>query len=200
MNVVTRYGLLAILYAAGSAAASTQQGYFPEKAFGEGSQHWASLYSAQLRALREPSLYEQSKSANRQSYRFLWMRSFHKLVSVRFDLESDGRATVTIKKSSGFGGDAPGHLLENRRKKLTQQQSEWFLEQVNQSGFWKIVGHNDPDDDGGPDGARWVIEGVKSGEYHAADRWSPKSGPVRSLGLALIADLGQMKLPPNEIY
>jgi hypothetical protein len=128
------------------------------------------------------------------------MRSFHELVSVRFDLETDGMATITNKKTSGPGGTAPGYVVGNRTRTLTRQQSEWFLEQVNQSGFWKLNSHNDPEDDGGADGARWVIEGVKSGEYHAVDRWSPKSGPVRTLGLALVMDLARMKVPATAIY
>jgi len=27
----------------------------------------------------------------------------------------------------------------------------------------------------GVDGARWVLEGVKNGEYHVVDRWSPEA-------------------------
>jgi hypothetical protein len=199
VKVTVHQWLLTILFTA-ALGASAQENYFPEKAFGQGSQHWATLYSNQSRALREPSLYGLSKSASTQSYRFLWMRSFHELVSVRFDLESDGKATITIKKTSGSGGDAPGHLVGNRTRRLTLQQSEWFLEQVNQSGFWKLASHNDPEDDGGADGARWVIEGVKNGEYHAVDRWSPQSGPVRTLGLALAIELGHLKLSAKEIY
>jgi len=128
------------------------------------------------------------------------MRAFHELVSVRFDLGSDGIGTITIKKTSRPGGTAPGQLVTNRTRRLTQQQSERFLEQVNESGFWKLTSHNDPEDDGGPDGARWVIEGVKGGEYHAVDRWSPQNGPVRTLGLALLIDLARMRLHASAIY
>lgn len=128
------------------------------------------------------------------------MRSFHNLVSVRLDVESDGKAIVTVKQTSGVGGDTPGHLAQNHTRRLTKRERDSFLEKVNQSGFWHLVSHNDPDDDGGADGARWVIEGVKNGDYHAVDRWSPKSGPIRDLGLALISDLAQMKLPRRAIY
>jgi hypothetical protein len=73
------------------------------------------------------------------------------------------------------------------------------VDQVNSVGFWELVTHEDSVDSG-PDGSQWIIEGTKDGKYHVVDRWSPKGGPIRTLGLALAMDLGQMKIPSKEIY
>src|SRR5229473_4417770 len=138
---------------------------------------WPYLHPlGQLKILKEPSLYAQSKTTEKQSYRFLWMRSFHELVSIRFDLQSDGKAMITVKKGTGTAEAFSTQLARGYRRMLTQEQSKWFLDEVRQSDFWNLVGHQDPDDDGVSDGARWVIEGTKDRRYHVVDRWSPESG------------------------
>lgn len=196
------YGaFLALVYAQTMLPRSAQQVFFPDKTFSENpksNEYWSSLYSKQLRSLEEPSLYEESKSASAQAYRFLWLRTFHAPISVRFVIESDGIATLIIKKADKNGGPEPGRVAQSTRK-LTRQQTDSFVNQVSSLGFWQLVTHEDPVI-GGPDGAQWIIEGVKNGEYHIVDRWSPKDGPVRTLGLTLAIDLGQLKIPDKEIY
>ena len=50
------------------------------------------------------------------------------------------------------------------------------------------------------DGAQWIVEGVKNGQYHVVDRWSPDApDPVRAIGL-LALRLGRVKLHRGEIY
>jgi hypothetical protein len=179
-----------------------QGNYFPERTFGdEPAIHnsWATRYSKYLIALQEPSLSSRSKSGASESYRFLWLRTFHRPVSVRLDVGNDGVATVTTKMTSGVGGAGPGHLIESRTRRLTKKETDRFVNQVSESEFWKLPTHEDPVI-GGPDGSQWVIEGTKNGKYHAVDRWSPKDGAVRILGLALAIDLGQLNLPAKEIY
>jgi hypothetical protein len=181
---------------------SAQKDYFPKGTFGaDPAIHysWADRYSKYLKALREPSLSSRPKSGLPESYRFLWLRTFHKPLSVRFDIGSDGIAILTVKMTNGTGGSDPGRLVENRTRRLTKQQTDRFVDQVNSVGFWELVTHEDSVDSG-PDGSQWIIEGTKDGKYHVVDRWSPKGGPIRTLGLALAMDLGQMKIPSKEIY
>ena len=52
----------------------------------------------------------------------------------------------------------------------------------------------------GTDGSQWIIEGVKKGQYHVVDRWMPKDGMVRELGLLLALDFAKLNIPKNEIY
>jgi hypothetical protein len=60
-------------------------------------------------------------------------------------------------------------------------------------GCWEIR-------DRGVDGAQWIIEGVRNKTYHVVDRWSPKDGSVRALGLFIVTDLVKMKLAAKDVY
>jgi hypothetical protein len=182
-------------------ALAKQNKYYPADAFGRDlkeNQEWISLYSKYLEGFSEPSLFEQSKSSSSQSYRFLWLRSFHKPVLVRLDVGSDAIGRVTIKIGRGPGVSATGGPVDERNRRLTKQQTDAFLDQINSLGFWELSPQEDPVS--GPDGARWIIEGVKNGQYHVAHRWTPKDGAVRALGLDLAMDLGGIKIPASQIY
>ena len=74
-----------------------------------------------------------------------------------------------------------------------------FLGQINAVDFWKLRSM-DRSQPPGPDGAEWVIEGFKDGNYHGVSQWSPENGAVRSLGLGLALDLANLKIPSKEIY
>ena len=80
---------------------------------------------------------------------------------------------------------------------MGQQQIRMFQTRVDQVGFWRLGTDTKP---GGNDGAQWIIEGVKDEKYHLVDRWSPKTGAIRVLGLTLAMDLAQMNLPADEVY
>ena len=54
--------------------------------------------------------------------------------------------------------------------------------------------------DRGVDGAQWIIEGVRNGTYHVVDRWSPREGQVRALGLFMVTELAKMKFAADELY
>jgi hypothetical protein len=177
-----------------------QETFFPEKALSDDS--WsdrfrAKWYSRQLEALEEPSLLELAKNSY-ESYRFLWLRSFHHPVAVRFDMRADGIGVLTTKVASGAGGFKPGHLVENMSRPLTRAQTQAFLARLKKVGFWSLP--SPVNDQTGPDGSEWIIEGVKEGKYHVVDRWSPNEGAVHELGLYLAIGLAQMNVPKDEIY
>ncbi len=201
MNITPRIaiGCVAILVAAISMAAHTK--YFPPGAFDEdpkGSHEWEDLYSRYLTALKEPSLFNRTQSAPSQSYRFLWLRSFHNPVSVRVDVGDEGASVVTVKIGSGTSVSNVRGTVEKKARSLTKEQTDSFLEQVNRLSFWSLPAQEEPV--AGPDGARWIIEGVRGEQYHVVHRWTPKSGAVRTLGLVFANDLGDLKVPPKEIY
>ncbi len=173
--------------------------YFPESSLdlrrGHLKNDW---YSAQLSALQEPSLYQMIRAANAESYRFLWLRTFHHPVAVRIDVNPDGTGLLTAKTGSGAGGYRPGTISENHSQVLSKEQTSAFLSQVEASKFWSAP--NPINDQRGTDGSQWIIEGLKRGRYHVVDRWSPNSGVAWQLGLMMAFDLANLKIPEDEIY
>lgn len=178
-----------------------QKTYFPKKAFGDDSwddQFRTKWYSGELKALEEPSLLERAKNPALESYRFLWLRTFNHPVAVRLDMRADGIGVLTTKVTSGTGGFRPGHLIENTSRPLTREQTQAFLTRLQKISFWSLPSH--VNDQTGTDGSRWIVEGVKEGKYHVADRWSPRDGPVRELGISLAIGLAHINVPNDELY
>ncbi|WP_035356623.1 hypothetical protein [Edaphobacter aggregans] len=155
-------------------------------------------YSSQLRALEEPSLYSLSKSTSAESYRFLWLRTFHHPIAIRLDPNPDGTSTVIVKVASGAAGFRPGVLSEQRSQLVSKEQTQAFLKRVSELRFWDAS--NPVNDQRGTDGSQWIIEGVRAGRYHVVDRWTPTKGVVRELGMILAFDLAKMDIPKDEIY
>lgn len=154
-------------------------------------------YSDQLIALEEPSLWERSKTQKEESYRFLWLRTFHEPMAIRVDMNADGTARLTVKVASGAGG-YPGELTQNRTFTINVDETNLFLNEVRSHNFWSLPSVEQTP--GGPDGADWIIEGVKAQAYHIVDRWSPKDGDVRVIGLFMVNQLAKINLPAREVY
>jgi len=177
------------------------QQYFPKHALGSShvedqlKQNW---YSSQLRALQEPSIFALKSMPRAECYRFLWLRTFHHPVAIRLEPKPDGTSVLTVKTADGAGGFRPGVLTENTSKILSREQTQLFLDRLKNLNFWSAP--NPVRDQGGTDGSQWIIEGVKNGRYHIADRWSPAKGAVYELGMFLVFDLAQMDIPKNDIY
>lgn len=155
-------------------------------------------YSDQLEALQEPSLWELSTTQKAESYRFLWLRTFHHPIAIRVDLRGDGTAQLTVKMTNGAGGHYPGKLIDNSTLRLSTDETKRFVGQIDEHNFWKLSAVDTVL--GGADGAQWIIEGVKTGTYHVVDRWSPRDGDVRTIGLFMVNELGKLKLPAREVY
>jgi hypothetical protein len=173
--------------------------FFPKSSLDPGGCHFkADWCSTQLRALKEPSLFELAHDPRAQTYRFLWLRTFHHPIAIRVDLKPDLTGTLTSKVGSGAGGYSPGSLIQNSSQALDQTQVRSLLALINRSNFWTAP--NPVNDQTGTDGSHWIIEGVRNGKYHVIDRWMPKSGPAHDLGIFLAFELAKMTLPEREIY
>lgn len=86
---------------------SAQETYFPKGVLSSdarGDLFRANWYSKHLKALEEPSLLGLAKNPSLQSYRFVWLRTFHHPVIVRLDIMADGTGDLTVKVASGAGG------------------------------------------------------------------------------------------------
>jgi hypothetical protein len=193
--------ILLIFMGVGVALGQTR--YFPDgvlSADKRSDQFRSDWYSKQLEALREPSLWElsNSKGEERESYRFLWLRTFHHPVAVRVDIGVDGVGRLIVKMASGAGGYAPGELMRDETLTLEKEQSDLLLAIFEKNGFWKLPSIEESKS--GLDGAQWIIEGVKGRRYHVVDRWSPQDGAVRVIGLALTKDFAKLSVPAKEIY
>jgi hypothetical protein len=148
--------------------------------------------------MKEPSLWELSQNEKHQSYRLLWLRTFHHPVVIRVNVNPDGSAVLTTKIASGLGGYDPGHLLRDKSTMLSKARTDNFLSLVEKQNFWTF-----PSTDRSPtgtDGSRWVIEGVKDGRYHFVDRWSPSDGPVWTIGFFMQSQLAKLDIPIRELY
>jgi hypothetical protein len=181
-------------------AGRAQHQYFPPGAldsFPRSNQFLSDWYSKQLKALDEPSLWSLSKTQKEQAYRFLWLRTFHRPVAVRIEVNADGTSRLTTKMASGAGGYDPGQLVLNSKSLVTKEQTDSFLGKITGLLFWELAPTREP---GGVDGAQWILEGVKDGKYHIVDRWSPKDGPVRAIGLIMLTELAKLKIPDKELY
>jgi hypothetical protein len=184
-------------------ALAGQVKYFPDgvlSAVKRSDQFRSDWYSRQLQALKEPSLWELSKSKEEksESYRFLWLRTFHHPVAIRVDVRADGVARLVVKMASGAGGFAPGELTRDETVTLEKMQTDRALAIFEKDGFWKLESFDESKI--GADGSQWILEGVKGGKYHVVDRWSPTDGAVRLIGLSLIKDFAKLKIPAKEIY
>jgi hypothetical protein len=187
------------LFALAMSIAQAQMQYFPKSSVdSRGNESKSAWYSFQLSALQEPSLLALTKTPFSQVYRFLWLTSFHHPVAIRLEVKPDGTSVLTTKVASGEAGFKPGVLTENTSKTLSEVQTRSFLSLVNNLNFWSAP--NPVDDQKGTDGSQWIIEGVKDGQYHVVDRWSPSSGIARELGMMLAFDLAGLDIPKNEIY
>jgi hypothetical protein len=180
---------------------ATQVTYFPRTVFSTDLREdgfVSKWYSRHLRTLNEPSLFEMRRTLSYDSYRFLWLRTFHHPVAIRLDLKADGTGVLTTKVSSGAGGYDPGVLTVNKSRLLRPEQVRSVLGQIKDSSFWSLPVRER--DRAGEDGSEWIFEGVKKDQYHVVSQWSPKEGPIRKIGLLFIIDLAQMDIPKAELY
>jgi len=178
------------------AGAVSAQQYFPD-----GVKRGDS-YAIHLKALHEPSLWEQSrKNPKAEVYRFLWLRTFHHPIAVRVIVRTSGSAWIHSEMTSGHAGYEPGRLARYNISWMTKGKTQSFLSALQGTNFWNL-----PTDEVFPpntvnlDGAHWIIEGIKDGTYHIIDRFSPDpADPVRVFGL-LALRLARFRLHRNEIY
>lgn len=129
-------------------------------------------FNGQIRAMKEPSLFERHADKTIEQYRFLWLRTFHKPIAVRIQKDNSG-FTLRGVRLSGEGGYEPGHIEHDETIILSQDQWNGFLKLLDKSSFWLLP--TEEKDAGGFDGAQWVLEGQRAGKYHIVDRWSPHS-------------------------
>jgi hypothetical protein len=131
-------------------------------------------YSKPLKAMKEPSLWQLSKTDRSATvYRFLWLPTFHRPVSVRLVRSSEGTILHAVLLD-GRGGYEPGKIIVSKTVKISAKQWESFQRLLDKVQFWEMPS-KDPGNFG-KDGDQLILEGVRAGKYHIVDRWSPDAG------------------------
>ena len=107
-----------------------------------------------------------------ESYRLIWIPTFHPPVSVRIWRSGEKQFLVT-KQLDGRGGYGMGQLAFQDLRSLSDDESKEFMRLLGQSGYWDLPSH----DDSLPpqDGATWIIEGIRNRKQHQVNRHSPSS-------------------------
>ena len=153
-------------------------------------------YSSNLAAMHEPSL-SCGSDRNSDVYRFLWLRSFHHPIAVRITRE-DRAARLEFVELSSRRGNEPGKILRQIEKQLSPAELNHFEAVLIAADFWEMPVNPSPDEEG-LDGARWIIEGRRAGDFHLVDRYTPRDGSFRALGI-LFLKLADVDVPPAQIY
>jgi hypothetical protein len=126
-------------------------------------------YGGALRAMKETSLWETSNDGSREVYRFTWLRTWGRPVTIRFDVTASG-TTMRVVQLDGHGGYNPGKIAMDRKRTLTSAEWSAVATGLQRTAFWStatteyVLGN---------DGLQWIIEGVRAGDYHVVDRWTP---------------------------
>ena len=180
--------------------------YFPAATF---SPHDApedvlvAWYSRSLREMIEPS-FESIVAANVESYRFLWLRSFHPGVSVRIWKCPRGYC-LTAKQLDSVDRYVNGKFVPTAKLAVKNSRSlsadDWdrFLTLLNRANLWAM-----PTVDNLPaanDGAAWLLEGSNGSKYHVVVRQSPVTGDYYDACLYLLK-LSALKVDASkgELY
>jgi hypothetical protein len=179
--------------------------YFSVGVFAEGKSDdgdfRARWYASQLRALGEPTLSENTSGNAESTYRFTWLRTFDHPIAIRIIVHSNGAGTLTAKVADGTGGYKLGNLIANSTREIDVKKIRHLRELLRTLDFWNMPPEPAPNEKVAElDGAQWIFEASNEGNYHVIDRWSPRSGPVRELGLYMVRELGQLDISEQAVY
>jgi hypothetical protein len=179
----------------GSPAAEPWSVYFPRGRFAgdyEGSdefrQRW---YGKHLASMSEPSL-SCSRPTMSEAYRFLWLRTFHEPWAIRVERTATGAYLLAVE-TDGRGGYEPGRPSDSFSRTLDSRGWNAIAGCVQAADFWQMPLN---DERRGEDGAEWIVEGLRGGEYRVISRWSPGSGPFHDLGRCFIRLAGLESVAP----
>ena len=133
-------------------------------------------YSQELYALDEEALY----GSKGHIYRLSCYPAFDDTVVVRVEIRDDGAADVYYKASDGIASQGDGNgVADSGESTLGKDETRDFLMLLDDVDYWNLPMEIDSL---GLDGHEIVIEGVKDGEYHIVDRWTPEEDdPVHRL-------------------
>jgi hypothetical protein len=171
--------------------------YFPRGVFhrnAEASDWLARWYAKYLRAMEEPSLFENARGKAEATYRLLIVSSFRRPVVIQLEVRANGTGLLTAKMATGIHGEL-GPMLRNESILIAPGVVEQFLNLEEKANFWSLPTENESRR---ANGSEWVMEGRRAGAYHVVDRWSPaKEGEYFKVCSYLIA---MSPVKPEAVY
>jgi len=172
-----------------------QNTYFPLSGLAATSPRYG-WYSRHLEAMNELPLTALEKED--ESYRFLWLRTFHHPVAIHVWRTGD-RHFIVVKRLNGRGGYDPGTFDLYWARSLSENDWDAFMMHLEHAEFWLT-----PTENPGVmamDGAQWIMEGYREGRYHFVDRQSPEPSAYADTCLFLLRRSGLLaEIPANEVY
>jgi hypothetical protein len=173
-----------------TANASLFLNYFPASAFtSRSAQFKRHAYSSAMYGLAEKPLWPATNQST--VYRFTWLRAFNVPIAVTLAVLPDGTGQLRFKTLSARDGSVYSDAREIPAEKVTS-----VINRIEVAEFWKMPTEGEPS---GLDGAEWIIEGNRNGEYHIVTRWSAEETALGLAALALI-DLSGHRPPKEQIY
>jgi hypothetical protein len=144
-----------------------------------------------LPAMKEPDLWQLAERDRTATvYRFIWMPSFHDMISARFVKTDEGAVVhaVRFRLSEDFRS---GRCVERRSVGLKPAHWERIASQVERARFWELPKRlRDPHDHWGDldimDGDLLFVEGVREGRYHTVGDHSYPGGNFVDLCRAML--------------
>lgn len=151
-------------------------------------------YSEHLRAMNEPILYNGVQQ--KKVFRFTWLRTLHNPIIIRIENKNDS-ISLFYKMTNGDGEYEPGKIIIDKRKQLTINDWNKFIQLVIFCNFWTTM----PCEEFlvGLDGSRWILEGATDKYYQLIDEWSPDEGAYYDCCNFLI-ELTDLEFEENEKY
>ncbi len=195
-TVATATGATATGAAAGAAPAARPactgdgwyipQGTFPSRypAADVPRRRW---YSLVLYRMEEPSLACGGWDGSEEVYRLLWLQTFAHPLAVRVTRRGAGAELVAVELD-GTGFAEPGVPVERTRRTLSPAEWGRLQQALRRAGFWSLPTSSNLY---GVHGSQWIVEARRNGRYHIVDRWSPRDGTYRALGLEFMALAGR---------
>ena len=145
--------------------ADVQTAYFPPGTFPASTEKLVTdWYGKHLGAMHEPSLWAAAVRGE-TVWRFLYLRTWGKPIAVR--VTSDGHLFAT--RLGGQGGYEPGTIETHRERTLGKSDVARIETALAAASFDTTPTEGEL----GHDGAQWVIERAKAGQYRLVERWSP---------------------------
>lgn len=183
------------------AFSQTRDSYFDVFPTSKAEEAWTRcIVSAQLSLMSEASLL--SAAPGVEVYRFLWVRPFRDLVSLRIEWHK-GSSKLVVRQLRNTEREEWGPLNVDRTVAVSSAQWTEFLRLLEAAHFWNPPASSRKSELIYADASTWMLEGVRDGHYRAMDVLSPEKeglpGAYRAACLYLLT-LSGLQIPANEIY
>lgn len=142
-------------------------------------------YSAHLRSIHEPSLWQLCEATDAEFLRFLWVPTWSPPLAVRVEIGTDGATCIYGRMTSGFGGYGTGSVTHSTTSVLDREACGNIQNYLDLAEFWTLAAREVVS--AACDGDQWIFERSGNGRYHVVDRWNPRTGPLSDLGVYLVS-------------